>query len=378
VARLRIGFDASGLASGKPPTGLERYTHALLRELAARRDEDDLELFVYLASAPLPDRWDLSGLAPGPALHWRVAPLARGWYRVGMGLAMWLDRIAVMHFPAPHIARYCPARSVVTIHDLAAMSLENAVTEKERLYLADARDAGRRASSLIAVSASAGAEIERYLERRDYAIIHEGVDLERFRPASPQAIAELRAEHNLPPYILYVGTLQARKNHLRLFDAFESIADRIPHTLVLVGRDGSGAQAVHERLAQRPNPRIRLMGFVPEAQLPALYSGADALVLPSLWEGFGLPILEAMACDTPVLTSNLSSLVEIAGDAALTVDPRNVEDLADKLHGIVSDDALRERLRQRGRERVKAFSWRENARRTIEVYRRTANQAARR
>jgi glycosyltransferase involved in cell wall biosynthesis len=276
------------------------------------------------------------------------------------------------------MARYCPAPYVVTVHDLAAMSLEAALTKKERYYLADARDAGRRASALIAVSASSGGEIERFFGRRDYEIIHASPDMERFRPASPAAIAELRAEYNLPPYILCVGTLQARKNQLRLIDAFESIAHRIPHTLVLVGRDGSGADEVHGRLAQHPNPRIRLLGFFPEKQLSALYSGAEAVVFPSLWEGFGLPILEAMVCDTPVLTSNISSLAEVAGDAALTVDPRSTEDIADKLYCLLTDENLRESLRQRGRMRAKKFSWPESARRIAAVYRRTAERGQRR
>lgn len=372
MQRLRVGFDASGLASGKPATGLERYAYGLLGQLAARRDDEGLELFLYLPSKPVHPSADLESLAPDKTLHWRIAPVRRGWYRVGMGVGIWMDRLDVMHFPAPHMARYCPAPAVVTVHDLAALSLEKSLAQKERTYLEDAYEAGRRADMLIAVSASAGAEIERFFARRDYEIVPEGVDVERFRRASPEAVAHLRAELDLGPYILCVGTLQTRKNHLRLIDAFEAIADRIPHTLVLAGRDGSGAAAIHERLTAQPNPRVRVLGYLPEEQLPALYSGADALALPSLWEGFGLPILEAMACETPVLTSNISSLAEVAGDAALTVDPGRTEDIAEKLHCILSDESLRKRLRQRGRARVRHFSWQENARRTAEIYRRAA------
>lgn len=372
MRRLRVGFDASGLASGKPPTGLERYSFALIRQLAALRGDEGLELFLYFPNPPPQRTPELSAPPPGKALHWRIAPAVRGWYRAGMGLRMGLDRLDVMHFPAPRLARFCPAPAVVTIHDLAAMSLDAALTVKERQYLADARDAGRRASALIAVSASASAEIARYFGR-ECDIIHEGVDLEQFQPASADAIAALRREHGLPPrYILCVGTLQTRKNHLRLMDAFEAIQDHIPHTLLIVGRDGSGAQAIHQRLAERPNSRIRLLGFLPEAQLPALYSGADALALPSLWEGFGLPILEAMACETPVLTSNVSSLIEVAGDAALTVDPTNTGGMADGLYRLATDEALRAALRQRGRARARQFSWAENAQRTVAVYRRAA------
>ena len=202
----------------------------------------------------------------------------------------------------------------------------------------------------------------------------EGVDLEQFAPASSRAVADIRERFALEHYILCVGTLQTRKNHIRLVQAFECIQSQIPHTLVIAGRDGSGADSLRTYLADHPNPRVRLIGYVVEADLPPLYTGAGALALPSLWEGFGLPVIEAMACGTPVLTSNGSALTEIAGEAAVLIDPQDTDDIADNLLVILQNLDLRQKLIAAGYDRVKAFSWQHTAEQTISVYRSTVGK----
>lgn len=378
---IKVGIDASGLAAGKRATGLQRYLDALVAHLAARAEQDGLCLFLYfvrpVARGAQAAGTALSRVLPGPLVHWRIAPFERGWQRIGMGLAMQRDRLDVFHFPGPHMAAYCPKPSIVTFHDLAALSVEADQTEKERRYLPDALDAGRRATTLITVSQSARVEIEQHLGRTAVTVIPEGVDLAQFAPAPPAAVSALRARYGLARYILCVGTLQTRKNHLGLIQAFERIQAQIPHSLVLAGGDGSGAEAIRSYLAAHPNPRIRLPGYVEEALLPALYSGADVLALPSLWEGFGLPLVEAMACGTPVLTSNTSSLAEIAANAAFLVNPRDVDAIARGLLTILTESALRERLINAGRERAQALSWDRAAEMTAAVYRSTARSRSR-
>ncbi len=372
---IRVGIDASGLATDKPATGLQRYTSCLLSALASNMEDSGIALYLYFSGPVQPMYYaaeqPLSKMLPGPALHWRMAPFARGWQRFGMGLAMHLDNLDLFHFPAPRMARYCPMPSVVTIHDLAALSLKGEQTSKERMYLPDALDAGRRATSLIAVSQSAGEEVVKYLNRPDVTVIPEGVDLTHFRPAAPAKVAAISQKYHLDCYILCVGTLQTRKNHLGLIQAFERIQHQVSHTLVIAGHEGSGAQAIQDYLREHPDLRVRCIGYVEDADLPALYTGADVLVWPSFWEGFGLPLIEAMACGTPVLTSNISSLVEVAGNAALLVDPHNLEDMARQLLSLLTDEALQKRLIQAGFERAQSMSWDHAAQETVAVYTRT-------
>lgn len=365
---LRIGIEASGLISAKALTGVKRYLMCLLEALAAQASAENLQLYLYFISPPRRAAPELANLQPNSWLHWRVAPFQRGWWRLGMGIAMLRDSLQAFHFPAPHMARFCPVPAVVTVHDLAALSLPPEQTAKERRYLQDALYACRHAARLIAVSQNAADEVKRHLGL-SATVIYEGVDAHFFQPASEPEIAALRAQLGVERYLLCVGTLQQRKNQVGLLRAFARIQERVPHTLILAGGEGSGAEAVKAYLAAHPDVRAKWIGYVPEAHLPALYSGADAFALPSLWEGFGLPVLEAMAYGVPVLTSNVSSLAEIAGDAALLIDPQDESALAEGLLRLLSDSALRERLKAAGRARAAQFTWQQAAQQTLAVYR---------
>ncbi len=372
---LRVGIDASGLAASKSATGLQRYLGGLVTHLAARAELEGLNLYLYFAR-PIPAHRQapgtvLAAVCPGSRIHWRVAPYARGWQRLGMGLSMHLDRLDLFHFPAPLMSGYCPIPAVVTFHDLAALSIEAEHTQRENRYLPAALDAARRAKTLIAVSDNTRDEIARHLGRTDALVTVEGVDLAHFRPAPKPEVEAIQARYNLERYILCVGTLQTRKNHLALIQAFERIQAQIPHSLVIAGGDGSGADAIRAYLADHPNLRVRLLGYIEDAALPALYTGADVLALPSLWEGFGLPLIEAMACGTSVLTSNVSSLAEVAGDAAMLINPRDIDDLARNLLLILTDSSLRTRLIEAGFRRSRMFSWERTAEQTVAIYRET-------
>ncbi|MBX3064507.1 MAG: glycosyltransferase family 1 protein [Anaerolineae bacterium] len=377
MRQFRVGLDIGGLATQKQWTGIQRYTIALAASLTKLAEqEQSFSLYLYSTSR-LPAQSDLSAesmylLRASSHVHWRIAPFVRAWRRVGMGAAVWADRLDVIHFPAPSMAYFCPVPSVVTFHDLAAMSLNGNITAKEAEYLPEALDAGRRATKLIAVSCSARDEVIQHLGRSDVTVTWEGVNSDTFHPAPTNEVEALKKQYGLDRYILCIGTLQRRKNHLRLMQAFERIQDVVPHTLVLAGRDGSGAEDIRSYLQEHPNARIKLLGTISDDILPTLYSGADVLVWVSLWEGFGLPVLEAMSCGVPVITSNVSSMPEIADGAAALVDPEDVESIAQTMRTILSNQTQRDEMIKAGYERAKMFAWEKTAERTLTVYQEAA------
>ena len=193
----------------------------------------------------------------------------------------------------------------------------------------------------------------------------------KFRPLSQDVIEESLGSLNLPTrhYILCVGSLEPRKNLARLLQAWRLIEKRIPDDvwLVLTGKQGDARVFAHEAGLDELPRRVHLTGHVDDEQLPALYAGALVFAYPSVYEGFGLPPLEAMACGVPVLTGNQTSLPEVVGDAGVMVDPYDVDALANGLQRLVEDSAMRDQLRSKGLVRAKQFSWDETARRTWEI-----------
>jgi len=236
------------------------------------------------------------------------------------------------------------------------------------------RLSARRARRLIAVSAHAAAETTRLLdvlpERVD--VVYHGVD-PAFHPLPADAVAAFRQHQGVPEqFVLFVGTLEPRKNLLRLVEAFARIHENGSQVvLVLAGGKGWLYDDLFARVeALGLNGKVIFSGYVMNDELPFWYNAAIALAYPSVYEGFGLPVLEAQACGTPVLTSNVSSLPEAAGDAALMVDPYDVEALAVGLNRLLTDAPLRQELRERGLVHAEQFSWPNAARETARVYRR--------
>lgn len=256
----------------------------------------------------------------------------------------------------------CPA--VVTIHDLAYHHFPETFGPLSRAYLRfHHRDCARRASRVIAVSEHARADVVATLgvpEERVRAVPHGVADAFR-RPARPLGL-DLEQ-----PYVLSVGTIQARKNLDVLVDAVALLRGRGRggFGLVVAGRRGWKTRAFDAACRRTP---VRRLGLVPDAELPALYGSAAAFVQPSSYEGFGLTVVEAMACGAPVVAAEAGSLPEVTGDAALLVPPRDAEALARALDRVLSDLDLAAELRARGRERAKAFTWERSAGAHVEVY----------
>jgi glycosyltransferase involved in cell wall biosynthesis len=207
-------------------------------------------------------------------------------------------------------------------------------------------------------------------------VVYEGVNV-GYRPLNAGEAADTAAGHGLPAgYILFLGSVEKRKNVHGLLQAYarlRQMGEQRP--LVIVGLRRSSA-AIEQPLRELDlHPHVIFTGYLPDQDLPAIYSAADLFVFPSLYEGFGLPPLEAMACGTPVVCSHAGSLPEVVGDAAITVDPHDIEGLAEAMRRVLDDQVLRQELREKGLARARLFSWEKAARQTIEVYQQVLNGA---
>ena len=349
--------------------GVHQYIHHLLLHLG--QADGRLRYTVLLGEGVLPPDIALTSLRS----RW---PTSRAAVRVlwEQLVQPWtLRRIGahLVHGPAFVGPLLAPCPVVITIHDLSFIRFPTLFRPANRLYLTVlTRLSARRARRLIAVSAHAAAETTRLLgvpsERID--VVYHGVD-PAFHPLPADEVAVFRQRQGLPErFVLCVGTLEPRKNQTRLVEAFARIHDG-QVKLVLVGGKGWLYDELFTRVeALGLSKEIIFPGYVMNDELPLWYNAATILAYPSLYEGFGMPVLEAQACGTPVLTSNVSSLPEAAGDAASMVDPYDVEALAAELDRLLTDKPLRHELRKRGLAHANQFTWPLMAQETADVYRR--------
>jgi len=353
--------------------GLGRYAESLIRALVAAHP-DRYALFYNrergiepLAGLEhLPTRTVALGYKPWRLLVW-LGQLAR------LGFDSLLPDAGLFHATEHLLLPLHSVPTILTVHDLIFRHLPAHHKPLNRWYLNLTMPLYcRRATHIIAVSECTRRDmIAAYnLPPEKITVVHEAA-APRFRPQPPDTVVAVRARYHLPDrYLLFVGTIEPRKNLTRLLSGFEAIhADGLTNGLVIVGKRGWLYDDFFSRLEQSPaRAAVILPGYVPDEDLPAIYAGAQVLVLPSLYEGFGLPVLEAMACGTPVTCSDTSSLPEIAGDAALHFDPDSIESLTDALRRLLSDTDLHAALRQRGFEQAAKFSWDQVAAETEAVY----------
>lgn len=370
---MRIAFDGTTLTPGR--TGVGYYTEHLLQQLAHQVEATGDELIV-LSNRPIAtDR----PLPPHVRVHDRhFFPVRAGWMQLMAPRALAGLRPDVAHFTNGMMPILSRVPTVVTVHDMS-LRLYPGHHPLRRLLINRPLQhfAIHRAEVIVAVSHSTRRDLLRlhHVSPDRVRVVHEAASTV-FRPVRDVVVlASARATFALPErYVLAVGTVEPRKNLARLVEAFaEARAAGVPHHLVCVGpygwmsRDLAGTI---ERLGLASC--VHFTGYVPFDLLPALYTLSEFSVFPSIYEGFGLPVVEAMACGTPVLTSNTSSTAEIAADAALTVDPLDVHALAAAIRRLVFDDELRRRLSIEGLRRAATFSWAQAAREMLAVYRRAA------
>jgi len=267
------------------------------------------------------------------------------------------------------------ARNVVVVHDLGFLFYGEYLSERALHYYRRLVPRSiRRADRVVAVSSSVLGELVEHFDVReeDVAVVSPAVDTARFQPRSEQEIQRIADRYGLDaPYILYVGTLEPRKNIVGLLNAYAALppALRKRFQLVLVGGEGWRDSKIKQRLDELSELPIRTTGYVPDADLPAVYSGAALFVYPSFYEGFGMPPLEAMACGTPVITSDSSSLPEVVGDAAIKIPPADTRALSDAMELVLCDAGRSSAMRERGLRQAQRFTWARSAERMDSVVR---------
>ncbi len=366
---MRIGIDAHHL-NGKPQ-GSRTYLLSLIRELS--RIATDEELLVYSFD---PEETEQLLDTPG-VTHRRVFPAsARLRLPIVVPALELRDRLSLFH------SQYiCPPVSavpeIVTIHDvLFETHPELFVGAFSRTSIALIRHSARRARRVLTVSEfSRRAILEQYdLPEEKVVAIPNAVDHDRFRVLGneEEAIARVKTRYQLQrPFILDVGRIEPRKNLVRLIRAFRRVREKVEPSLelILIGKKDFQFEAIDEEMGKSEDAGVRILSSVPDEDLPAFYNLAELFAFPSLVEGFGIPVLESMACGTPVVTSRRGALPEVGRDAVAWVEPEDEDSIASTLEAVLTDTDQAAGLRQKGLERAKQFSWEETARRTLEVYR---------
>jgi glycosyltransferase involved in cell wall biosynthesis len=364
---VRIGIDARKLHD----FGIGTYIRNLLRHLARMDDQTE-----YVVVCRPEDREALSTLGR----NFRTVPETAGNYSVAeqVKIPLVLKREGVTLFHAPHyvLPPLVRCRSVVTIHDCIHLMFPQYLPN--RLALSYARTsiglAARRATRVLTVSESSKRDILRFVDTQPEKIdvIYNAYD-ERFAidPAEEDVVRVRERFQLQDEFVLYAGNVKPHKNLERLIEAFEIVRKRgLDHLkLVMIGDEISKYTALRRAVHRHQlHKYVRFLGYLPEETLAVMYRLAGVFVFPSLYEGFGLPPLEAMASGTPVVTSNVSSLPEVAGDAAVLVDPYDPHAIADGIYRVLTDEQLRKDLRHRGVARAGMFSWEQSVRRVRRIY----------
>jgi glycosyltransferase involved in cell wall biosynthesis len=358
--------------AGRQDGGPETYERHLVQAIAAvdRRNEYDVYCFSESARTALSiDQQNFRVHTLWPSSRWLSLPLCLPLRLASSGADLYhatfvappysmTPCVFTMHDVSPFVRpEYYPAQIGQRLKFLVRRGLENA-----RLVVCISEHCRQTTAEWFKLP----------LEK--LVVVRHGVNPVMRPVPGDEARAAVQQAYGIDrPFVLYLGKLERRKNIVRLLRAFRRMLDDsgADVDLVLAGRRFWDTGPIDEEIdALRLRDRVIETGYVPDEIVPALYSAARMFVFPSLWEGFGLPVLEAMACGTPVITSNVSSLPEVAGDAAILVDPTSEDELSHEMTRVLEDDALRNDLRQRGLRRAAEFTWEQTARQTLEAYER--------
>lgn len=360
---MRIGIDASKISLTQK-TGTENYSHNLIKNLLKIDQTNDYTLYL---------REDPPSFTKQSNVTCRKIPLSRLWTQAGLASEVMFNPPDILFIPAhtmPIIHRL-GLKTVVTIHDLGAEFLPQYHQFPQKLYLNRTTEfVAKHATRMIAVSEATKRDLIEKLgvESRRISVVYEGWDRDLFHKPGEREVEEVRKRYHLKnDYLLFVGTVQPRKNLEKLIEAFSQA--KIDLDLVIAGKPGWLSEAIYaapEKYVVKD--RVLFLGHVLNEELPGLYGGARALVFPSLFEGFGLPVLEALACSTPVLTSNSTSLPEVGGDAALYVKPTSITSIKNGIEKIVTNSKLRDQMLSNAKFQVQKFSWEKTAKETLGVF----------
>jgi glycosyltransferase involved in cell wall biosynthesis len=365
---LRIAIDARKLRD----YGIGTYVRNLLRHLSRLDSETD---YVLLCRA------EDSGIVEELGENFRAVSEPAGTYSFSEQLRIPLDlrreRIDLFHAPHYVLPPLTPCRTVVTIHDCIHLRFPQYLPN--RLAYAYARSslwiATHRSNRVLTVSEASKRDILKYyrIPERKIDVIYNAIDERYGETPSPDEVERVRERYQLnAPYVLYTGNIKPHKNLERLIEAFHMLRQDsdLAHVKLLIIGDEISKYATLRRAVHKYklHKYVRFFGFVPDKTLAVLYRLARVFVFPSLYEGFGLPPLEAMASGTPVITSDVSSLPEVVGDAALLIDPLDPGAIADAMRRVLMDSELHGQLRQKGLIRAREFSWERSVRRVRDIY----------
>ncbi len=354
--------------------GIGRYTYHLTGALA---DRDDVEITLLIDSISKRTRYDLDALAKDhPRLKLQSVPIPTFSRQEQTHLPKFIrsldfDLYHAQHYVLPYFGWRKPV--VVTLHDLIPMIMPKYWSMKTRLaYPLMNRLAIRAAKKISVPSIATQNDLVRLFGVKSdrVCVIPEAVDA-RFHPAPIDQVQTLRSKYQLPEkYLLFVGINKPHKNVARLIEAYARVVQRgTEYDLVVAGAWDDRYPEVKQKAAElNLSSRIHFIKSISDVELPVLYSSASVFVTASLYEGFGLPILEAMACGTPVISSNASSLPEVVGEAGLLFDPLNLDSISTAIQQITSDSNLQMNLKQRGLDRAKEFTWARTAEETMKLY----------
>jgi len=355
--------------------GIGRYVRELVAALSTLDQSTDYRLFVAGGmQADLPP-------SPGHNFRWkptRISPkwFARFWHRLQFPLPVewWTGDVDLFHATdfvlPPHHKK---TKTLLTVHDLSFVKVPETASPRLKSYLdVVVPRSVKRAGHILADShATKDDLIEIYGTPAEMiSVLHSGVD-PKFKP-DQSGLPTLYTKYRIPnrPYIFTVGTVQPRKNYGRLIRALSVLRQRgIDADLVIAGGKGWLEGPMYQTLDETGmGDHVHLIGFVDDDDLPTLYSGAACVAFPSLYEGFGFPVLEGMACGVPVMTSNVSSLPEVAGDAAMMIDPYNLDAMIETLQSLLTDESRRKVLIERGYRQAKQFTWERSATQLLQIY----------
>lgn len=374
---MTIGIDGSR-AFTDSKTGTENYSYQLLKNIASLDTEN--RYLIYITRSQLSDvrrqTWPDN-------FEFRVINLHRLWTQVGLAWMTFVDPIDVLFVPSHTLPliRRSDLKTVITVHDLGAEYLPALHQLKQVLYLRLMTHYQlKTASRIIAVSEATKDDLVRKLRIKESKIqvVYEGVDKSVFRKLSNDVLSSVLSKYKLQKnkYFFFVGTIQPRKNLERVIKAFNDFLKDYPeYKLILAGGRGWDSESIYSLPKELGiEQSVGFIGRVSDEEVVALYNGATALVYPSLFEGFGLPIIEAFACGCPVITSDTSSMPEVAGKAAILVDPYNIEGIYKAMSQLATRDILRSTLIKKGILRSKDFDWKIAAEKTLQVINRVMDK----
>jgi len=377
---MQFGIDASR-ATKPQPTGTEYYSAEIIKALAELNTKHEFILY-----SPVEPTGELAALPNN--FRWKVIPFPRLWSQVRLS-AEFLSRrplSEVVFEPAHTVPLFHPRGMVTTIHDLGFFRFPELYTSLERYYHGYSfRFSTKHSAHIIAVSEATKKDILHFAPKtppEKITVIHHGYHNKVYKPAL-KPLKKIAVGYRMieAPYFFFVGRIEEKKNISRTLTAFEQFNRRHPqYSLVLAGKPGYGYERFRSQIMEYPfaiRSRIYFLGYASEEHVALLMQHAAAFVFPSLFEGFGMPLLEAMAAHTPVICSDTTSLPEVAGDAALQVGPRDTKALVHAFGEVVKPE-VRNKLVKLGEKRVKQFSWRKAAKETLAVLESVATEIARR